>query len=249
MFDLTENLVWWCQLNLIQRFAYWSTVLQQLLYSAWQSRKVCVRRRRSNEKLQNLLILLRPLPALIACMLSTLCVQSAINMIQILPLAYGFNTLLEPTRAPSSPSLPSSLLSIAPQKSSLFSPPNPFSVLPSTEPLTRSAPESSVLTTTSIETTTSQITTSTLSQPTQDYLTSYKSLASTLSIRVSPIGTSLPPNQLGQNPTSPFNRTDCPDQSHWIFTGVLAGLVIGLVVLWLFNCFKLTPADEEPQSN
>lgn len=33
---------------------------------------------------------------------------------------------------------------------------------------------------------------------------------------------------------------DCPDQAHWIFIGVLVGLVIGAFLLWLFNCFKIS---------
>lgn len=46
------------------------------------------------------------------------------------------------------------------------------------------------------------------------------------------------------------DNINCPDQSHWIFIGVLVGLAIGLLLLWLFNCFHVantvteTPSDE-----
>jgi len=46
-----------------------------------------------------------------------------------------------------------------------------------------------------------------------------------------------------------IGRGDCPDQSHWIFIGVLCGLVIGIAILWFFNCFRLSGvADEQVKS-
>lgn len=41
-------------------------------------------------------------------------------------------------------------------------------------------------------------------------------------------------------------KGNCPTQLSWIFVGVLVGLVVGIFVLWLFNCFNIqTPADQE----
>lgn len=39
---------------------------------------------------------------------------------------------------------------------------------------------------------------------------------------------------------------NCPDQAHWIFIGVIVGLSSGIFLLYLLNCFRLTP---EPASN
>lgn len=33
---------------------------------------------------------------------------------------------------------------------------------------------------------------------------------------------------------------DCPNQAHWIFIGVLVGLISGILLLWAFNCFRMT---------
>lgn len=36
-----------------------------------------------------------------------------------------------------------------------------------------------------------------------------------------------------------IGNSDCPDQTQWIFCGVLVGLVIGIAFLWTINCFNL----------
>lgn len=40
------------------------------------------------------------------------------------------------------------------------------------------------------------------------------------------------------------DQADCPDQAHWIFIGVVVGLILGLFVLWLLNCFRLPTVVE-----
>lgn len=46
----------------------------------------------------------------------------------------------------------------------------------------------------------------------------------------------------------PYDKDACPDQSHWIFIGVLVGLGTGIFILWLLNCFHLPPRDTEERS-
>lgn len=47
----------------------------------------------------------------------------------------------------------------------------------------------------------------------------------------------------------PYDKDACPNQSHWIFFGVLVGLGTGILVLWLLNCFHLPARDTEERSN
>lgn len=40
----------------------------------------------------------------------------------------------------------------------------------------------------------------------------------------------------------------CPDQTEWIFAGVLFGLVSGTGVLWLLNCFNISEPGQGQES-
>lgn len=42
---------------------------------------------------------------------------------------------------------------------------------------------------------------------------------------------------------------DCSDQAHWIFAGVLAGLVSGTLILWFLNCFSFPSNPDQLQTN
>lgn len=49
--------------------------------------------------------------------------------------------------------------------------------------------------------------------------------------------------------TQSKDNISCPDQSHWIFIGIICGLAIGLFLLWLFNCFHVKTTVTQSRSD